>query len=69
MATQFMDCDCISRIQRGGKFVDQKWLHNPCLLRVPSVGEIKMGAFGARGPLSAFGAYGLQRPVPLATNC
>ena len=50
------------------KIVDQKWLHNPYLLGVPSVGESQVGAFGARG-LSAFGAHGLQRPVPLPTNC
>ena len=39
------------------KFVDQNWLHDPCLLGVPRVGESKLGAFGARGLSGALGAH------------
>ena len=54
-ATQFVDGESIS-----------KWLLDLCLLRVPSLGEIKVGAFGARGPS---GAHGFLSLVPLATTC
>ena len=31
--------------------------------------KLPSGAFGAREALGAFGAHGLLRPAPLATNC
>ena len=35
------------------KFLDHQWFHNPNLLRVPNVGESKVGTFGVRGLLGA----------------
>ena len=45
--------------------------HTPCVRGVPSVGESKVGASGARGPLGTWGAHGLRRQVtpPLSRNC